>query len=130
MASIVSKELDSFKAQLAEKQVRLHVTAACLDRLAEEGYSREFGARNAGRLIEDKIKGFFVDQVLFGELSAGGSARVDYRDGEYKLDISESALRGAAGELLKTGDTDDLLAPGPGETPPQGASLKIPEGLS
>ncbi|MDR2178298.1 MAG: ATP-dependent Clp protease ATP-binding subunit ClpA [Treponema sp.] len=106
MTSIINKELDLFKGQLAEKKVRLEVSAACVDRLAEEGYSREFGARNAGRIIEDKIKGFFVDQVLFGELSAGGSARVDYRDGDYRLDILESALAGTYGH----GDTDELLA--------------------
>jgi ATP-dependent Clp protease ATP-binding subunit ClpA len=102
MINIVNKELDSFKAQLAEKKVRLRVTGTCVDRLAEEGYSREFGARNVGRLIEDKIKGFFVDLVLFGELSSGGGAQVDYRDGEYKLDI---LTRGPVPQ-----DTEELLA--------------------
>jgi ATP-dependent Clp protease ATP-binding subunit ClpA len=90
MSSIVRKELDAFKAQLAEKKVSLDITGPCIDRLAEEGYSREFGARNAGRLIEEKIKGFFVDEVLFGALSCGGSARVDWKDGEYRLEILAS----------------------------------------
>jgi ATP-dependent Clp protease ATP-binding subunit ClpA len=89
MASIVRKELETFRLQLAEKNVRLEVTGACVDRLAEEGYSREFGARNAGRLIEEKIKSFFVDAVLFGDLSAGGAARVDWRDGGYRMDVLE-----------------------------------------
>jgi ATP-dependent Clp protease ATP-binding subunit ClpA len=87
MTSIVNKELDFFRAQLAEKNVSLDVTGACLARLAEEGYSTEFGARNVGRLVEDKIKSFFVDEVLFGRLSEGGSARADWRDGEYRIDI-------------------------------------------
>jgi ATP-dependent Clp protease ATP-binding subunit ClpA len=127
MTSIVTKELDAFKRQLAEKKVRLELSAACINQLSEEGYSREFGARNAGRLIEDKIKSFFVDQVLFGELSAGGSARVDYRDGEYRLDILESPLAGAG--IFKARDTDELLAARPGERPPRDASITIPEGL-
>jgi ATP-dependent Clp protease ATP-binding subunit ClpA len=87
MVSIVKKELDLFKGQLADKKVKLEVTETCIDHLAEEGYSREFGARNVGRLIEDKIKGFFVDEVLFGSLSAGGSARADWRDGEYRIEV-------------------------------------------
>jgi ATP-dependent Clp protease ATP-binding subunit ClpA len=87
MRSIVKKEVDLFKTQLEEKRVRLELTDACLDHLAEEGYSREFGARNVGRLVEDKIKSFFVDEVLFGSLSDGGSARADWRDGEYRVDI-------------------------------------------
>jgi ATP-dependent Clp protease ATP-binding subunit ClpA len=87
MASIVEKELDLFREQLAAKKVSLDITPACVDHLAEEGYSREFGARNAGRIIEDKIKSFFVDEVLFGRLSSGGSARIDWREGEYRLDL-------------------------------------------
>jgi ATP-dependent Clp protease ATP-binding subunit ClpA len=90
MASIVRKELDVFKAQLAEKKVILEVDGACIDRLAEEGYSREFGARNVGRIIEDRIKSFFVDEVLFGRLSAGGTARVILKDGEYRIVIPDA----------------------------------------
>jgi ATP-dependent Clp protease ATP-binding subunit ClpA len=88
MASIVRKELDLFREQLMEKQVRLEITGACVDHLAEEGYSREFGARNVGRIIEDKIKSFFVDEVLFGRLSSGGTAEIDWKDGEYRLGVS------------------------------------------
>ncbi|MCL2044392.1 MAG: ATP-dependent Clp protease ATP-binding subunit ClpA [Treponema sp.] len=87
MESIVRKEIALFAAQLAEKNVTLTVTDTCIDKLAEEGYSREFGARNAGRIIEDKIKSFFVDEVLFGRLCGGGSATVDWRDGEYKVEV-------------------------------------------
>ncbi|MDR2661781.1 MAG: hypothetical protein LBC31_02150, partial [Treponema sp.] len=65
---------------------------ACVLKLAEEGYSRDFGARNAGRLVEEKIKTFFVDEVLFGALSEGGKARADYTDGEYRIDIMETAV--------------------------------------
>jgi ATP-dependent Clp protease ATP-binding subunit ClpA len=125
MTGIVNKELDAFKNQLTEKKVRLEVTAACVNRLAEEGYSREFGARNVGRLIEDKIKSFFVDQVLFGSLSSGGAAQVDYRDGAYHLDLQESkngagynsgtCRLGASNpegnpENFSPQDTDDLLS--------------------
>ncbi|QQO07923.1 ATP-dependent Clp protease ATP-binding subunit ClpA [Breznakiella homolactica] len=87
MVSIVSKELEAFKNQLAEKKVTLEVTDAATNQLAQEGYSREFGARNVGRLIEDKIKAFFVDEVLFGRLSEGGKARADWVDGEYRIEV-------------------------------------------
>jgi ATP-dependent Clp protease ATP-binding subunit ClpA len=89
MISIINKELAAFKEQLAEKNVTLEITDACINQLAEDGYSRDFGARNAGRLVEDKIKNFFVDEVLFGALSSGGYAEADYRDGEYKIAVKE-----------------------------------------
>jgi ATP-dependent Clp protease ATP-binding subunit ClpA len=92
MVSIVNKELELFSVQLAEKNITLTVTSTCVDKIAEEGYSREFGARNAGRLIEEKIKSFFVDEVLFGRLIEGGSATVDWQDGEYLMNIEGAAL--------------------------------------
>ena len=98
MVSIVRKELDAFTVQLAEKNVTLTVTGTCVDKLAEEGYSKEFGARNAGRLIEDKIKSFFVDEVLFGSLSSGGSAVVDWRD-EYCMDVQDTSKLEHCAEL-------------------------------
>jgi len=87
--AIVSKALDTFKEQLAEKGVTLEVTSACLNQLASDGYSKEFGARNVGRIVEDRIKAFFVDEVLFGRLESGGHAVADYSGGEYRIDIVE-----------------------------------------
>ena len=94
MASIVRKETDMFTSQLAEKNVRFTITGSCVEKLAEEGYNKEFGARNAGRIIEEKIKSFFVDEVLFGRLSSGGAATADWRDGDYEIDITEEASAG------------------------------------
>ncbi len=87
--AIVRKEIEAFKAQLAEKKVSLAVTDACVSRLAEEGYSREFGARNVARLVEDKVKAFFVDEVLFGRLSEGGEATADWTDGAYRITVAD-----------------------------------------
>ncbi|MCL2800454.1 MAG: AAA family ATPase [Treponema sp.] len=88
MKNIVRKELDAFSSQLAEKNVTLIVTDSCINKLAEDGYSKEFGARNVSRLIDEKIKDNFLDEILFGELREGGSAVVDWR-GEYCMDIQE-----------------------------------------
>jgi ATP-dependent Clp protease ATP-binding subunit ClpA len=110
MTSIVRKELEVFRVQLAEKNVKLEVTEACVQRLAEDGYSKEFGARNAGRLIEDKIKGFFVDEVLFGCLSSGGAARVDWRDGDYRMDVLDADTENGGGKTAGR-ERQELSAP-------------------
>jgi ATP-dependent Clp protease ATP-binding subunit ClpA len=88
MVSIIEKDLEVFKQQLAEKKVTITVSESCVKQLAKEGYSKEAGARNAGKLIEEKIKSFFVDEVLFGRLSDGGSAELDWADGEYKFAVA------------------------------------------
>jgi ATP-dependent Clp protease ATP-binding subunit ClpA len=75
--SIVRKEIAEFANQLDEKNITLEVTDACVSWLADHGFSDEFGARNIARLVEEKIKGYFVDAVLFGELQDGGHATAD-----------------------------------------------------
>jgi len=74
---IVKKAIGEFAVQLQEKNVNLQVTDLCYEWLARKGYSEEFGAREIARLIQDKIKRFFVDEVLFGKLQKGGIALVD-----------------------------------------------------
>ena len=74
---IVDKEIRFFEEQLLEKGIKLEVSEACRRYLGQTGYSPEFGARNIARLIQRKVKDFFVDSVLFGELKKGGKAYVD-----------------------------------------------------
>ncbi len=75
MESIARKELDAVRSRLADKGVSLEVSDEAVSLLAEKGYSPEFGARNAARVIEDLVTTPLVDMVLFGELSSGGLAR-------------------------------------------------------
>jgi ATP-dependent Clp protease ATP-binding subunit ClpA len=86
---IVDKEIRFFAAQLEEKHVEIEVTDACREWIAREGFSNEFGARNVARLVQDKIKAFFVDEVLFGELVDGGRAVADLKDGEVAIEVVE-----------------------------------------
>jgi ATP-dependent Clp protease ATP-binding subunit ClpA len=88
---IVTKALDDFNLQLAEKKVRLVARDSVVKFLAEKGYSREFGARNISRLVEDKIKSFFVDEVLFGRLEKGGTAVADLVDGQIVFSVEPQA---------------------------------------
>jgi len=74
---IVKKHLAEFQKQLRQKKVRLAVSERCVRWLAHKGYSRLFGAREVDRLIQDQIKSFFVDKVLFGSLAEGGKALAD-----------------------------------------------------
>jgi len=85
---IVKKAIDEFGAQLAEKNVTLKVEDQVIRFLAERGYSREFGARNISRLVEDQIKTVFVDEVLFGRLEHGGVALARLENAKVVFDIT------------------------------------------
>ena len=84
---IVDKAIRLFQAELAVKNVTLEVTPACRDWLARTGYSEEFGAREIARLVSSRIKDFFVDEILFGRLAAGGKARADMRGEDVVIEV-------------------------------------------
>ncbi|MFP4383038.1 MAG: ATP-dependent Clp protease ATP-binding subunit ClpA [Spirochaetia bacterium] len=95
---IVKKEFIEFNHQLAEKGVRLEATEECIEWIARNGYSNEFGARNISRLVEEKIKSYFVDAVLFGDLQEGGKAVADVENDDIvikALDIPGTAEKSA-----------------------------------
>ena len=62
------------------KKVVLKVTDRCVDYLTDQGYSKEFGARNMARTIESRLADALVDEVLFGKLEKGGSVTADYKN--------------------------------------------------
>ncbi len=84
---IVNKEIKEFLVQLKEKNISLDVSKNCRIWLAKKGYSIEFGARNIKRLVQEKIKTFFVDSVLFGELSKGGKAKAIIQENDVIIKI-------------------------------------------
>jgi len=87
IVQIVKKSVNLFRQQLAEKRVELEVTEECYRWLGRKGYSPKFGAREIDRLVQDKIKRFFVDEVLFGRLAGGGSAHADVENDDVRITI-------------------------------------------
>ena len=87
IALIVRKYLDDFKLQLQSKNIELEVEEAAVLYLAEKGYSPIFGARELERLIQDKVKKIFVDEVLFGKLKNGGKTRLSILNHEVQIEI-------------------------------------------
>ncbi|OHD56095.1 MAG: ATP-dependent Clp protease ATP-binding subunit ClpA [Spirochaetes bacterium GWF1_51_8] len=71
---IVTKQIDDFRVQLHDKKVELILESGCIEWLAAKGDSDTFGAREIARLIQDKVKSYFIDEVLFGKLTKGGVA--------------------------------------------------------
>jgi ATP-dependent Clp protease ATP-binding subunit ClpA len=89
---IVKKAIDEFRTQLAAKNVTLEVTERCYAWLSKRGYSPAFGAREIARIIQDKIKHFFVDEVLFGKLRNGGTAVADLENDDVTVRFSHVDL--------------------------------------
>ena len=74
---MVDKFVAELDAQLAEKKVKLELSPAARDWLAEHGFDQLFGARPMGRLIQNEVKKPLAEAILFGNLKDGGVAFVD-----------------------------------------------------
>lgn len=77
MGSIVDKFVKILGGQLAERNVKIDLSADARDYLATKGYDRNMGARPMSRLIQTEISTPLARQVLFGELAKGGAVLVD-----------------------------------------------------
>ena len=79
---ICKKEVNKLAERMMSKKVELSVTDKVLDYLTDLGYSREFGARNIARTVEDKLANALVDEVLFGQLEKGGKVQANIKNGK------------------------------------------------
>lgn len=82
---IAKKAVREFEKKLSAKNIKLKVTAKCYKWIAAKGLSSVYGAREIIRVVQEKIKTYFVDEVLFGELSNGGTAIVDIAGDDIKI---------------------------------------------
>ena len=82
---ITNKELNKFKDKLKGKNIEVSFTDKAIDFISEKGLSKEFGAREIIRVISSEIKPLLVDELLFGDLSKGGSCIVDIENNTFKL---------------------------------------------
>ena len=77
---VVDKFISKLQEQLKEKNIVLDITDSASQYLAKEGFNEELGARPMRRLIQKEIKDQLADEILFGKLSKGGKARIDFKD--------------------------------------------------
>ncbi|MEO1086181.1 MAG: AAA family ATPase, partial [Acidobacteriota bacterium] len=85
MGKIVDKFIGELETQLRSQKVKVKLTDAGRDVLAELGYDPSFGARPLSRVIDEKIKTPLTDQVLFGALADGGTLTIDAEGGDVAL---------------------------------------------
>ena len=84
---IAGKKMKELADLLSRKKVDLKVSRKALALLTKKGTSREYGARNMDRIIQNEIKTLFVDELLFGDLKKGGSVRIEAEEDRFRLKI-------------------------------------------
>ncbi len=78
---ILGKKLRELNAKLAAKSVSITLTDEAHQHLLKNGYSKEYGAREMDRVIQQQLKTMLMREFLFGKLKKGGEATVDLQNG-------------------------------------------------
>lgn len=78
---ILGKKLRELNAKLAAKSVSITLTDEAHQHLLKSGYSKEYGAREMDRVIQQQLKTMLMREILFGKLKKGGEATVDLKNG-------------------------------------------------
>ena len=78
MLQIVDKFLAALEKNLQQQEVRLTVDPAARQWLAEKGYDPKMGARPLRRLVRSEVEDALAQELLFGSLQKGGTARLQH----------------------------------------------------
>ncbi|WUJ11488.1 ATP-dependent Clp protease ATP-binding subunit [Actinoplanes sp. NBC_00393] len=89
---ITEMMLEETRRRLHAQDVRLEITDAAVDWLAERGFQPEFGARPLRRTIQRELDNRLSKMLLAADLAPGRTVRVDARDGELTFDVESSSV--------------------------------------
>ena len=94
---VVVKFVDELKQSLVERNIKLTLTEAIIDHLADVGYDPKMGARPLGRKIDQLIKVPLSKRILFEKLS-NCNVTVDYNNDEvaFIVDAEDSTSTSGA----------------------------------
>jgi len=83
---IVSLELDKVAERLVDHEILLKASDAAVDKLSDEGYDPDMGARPLRRVIQQKVEDPLSDALLAGDFNNGDVIVVDLNaDGDVIL---------------------------------------------
>jgi ATP-dependent Clp protease ATP-binding subunit ClpA len=92
---IVAKFINEMNELLSEKSLKVKLTEAAVERLAEVGYDSKMGARPLARKINDLIKVPLSKKILFENIAPHSLIEVDYKNDEFKFIITEGYVPNA-----------------------------------
>ncbi|WP_078551141.1 ATP-dependent protease ATP-binding subunit ClpC [Bacillus alkalicellulosilyticus] len=88
---IITLMADQLKKRLTEQGIELELTDAALDKITDEGYDEEYGARPLRRALQKQVEDRLSEELLKGTILKGQRAVIDVNDGELTVVTQENA---------------------------------------
>ncbi|MHC0039234.1 ATP-dependent protease ATP-binding subunit ClpC [Pseudoneobacillus sp. C159] len=83
LREIVTLMADQLVKRLKEQNIDIGLTDAAKDKIAEEGYDPEYGARPLRRAIQKHIEDRLSEELLKGNVLTGHKVMIDVENGEF-----------------------------------------------
>ncbi len=80
--SIAKKVINEFSLKLSEKNIKLQVSEEAYKWIANQGLNSIYGAREIIRIVQQKVKPYFIDLVLFNNCEEEICVNIDIKDDE------------------------------------------------
>ena len=92
---IVTLLSDQLIKRLKEQHISIELTPAAREKISDEGYDPEYGARPLKRAIQKHVEDRLSEELLKGTLLTGQHAIIDVEHGEFVVKVAEKEKTGA-----------------------------------
>ncbi|MGV3464704.1 MAG: ATP-dependent protease ATP-binding subunit ClpC [Heyndrickxia sp.] len=89
LKQIVTLMSEELVKRLKEQKIELEISETAKEKIAQEGYDPEYGARPLRRAIQKYIEDRLSEELLKGVILEGQHVVIDVRDGEFFVNSSE-----------------------------------------
>ncbi len=103
LRAIADLMLRRLSRQLIEHRITLEVTDAAKNKLVDEGFSREYGARPLRRAIQRLIEDRMSEELLKGGIRDGDAVVIDVENNEFRISAKEGKRAGERGDTAPAG---------------------------
>ncbi|HZG71160.1 MAG TPA: ATP-dependent protease ATP-binding subunit ClpC [Chondromyces sp.] len=91
LKQIVTLMSDQLTNRLKEQNISVELTEAAKDKIAEEGFDPEYGARPLRRAIQKQVEDRLSEELLKGNVLIGQHVVIDVEDNEFVVKTKETS---------------------------------------
>ena len=92
MEMIVEKFILQLETQLAEQRVAITLDLEARAWLGKKGYDPIYGARPLARIVQTEVRNPLTNEILFGKLEHGGTARIRLHNDALKFEYQPAEI--------------------------------------
>lgn len=90
---IVRLMTEQLKKRVEEHGISIEITETALDKIADEGFDPEYGARPLRRALQRHVEDRLSDELLKGTLEEGNTAVIDVKDDEFIVETKSGTAK-------------------------------------